>query len=73
MNNRKEDMSVNVCKKKALTNVRSANKDQTSVLNVSRDMSIDEALEYIGQDELVEITPKSVRIRKSPKAAKKNY
>lgn len=65
-------MSVNVCKKKALTNVRSANKDQTSVLNVAREMSIDEALEYIGQDELVEITPKSVRMRKSPKSAKKS-
>ncbi|GMH38721.1 hypothetical protein BSKO_06605 [Bryopsis sp. KO-2023] len=71
MNARSEDLKVNVCKKKALTNVRSANKDQTTVLNVSRDHSLDEALEYVGQDELVEITPESVRIRKSPKAAKK--
>lgn len=71
MNTRKEDLPVNVCKKKALTNVRSANKDQTTVLNVSREMTIDEALEYISQDELVEITPKSVRMRKSPKAKKR--
>lgn len=71
MNTRKEDLPVNVCKKKALTNVRSANKEQTTALNVAREMTIDEALEYIGQDELVEITPKSVRMRKSPKAKRK--
>jgi len=59
-----EDMVVNICKLKALTNFR-ANKDMvTNDLAVPREMTIELALEYIGDDELVEITPKSIRLRK---------
>ncbi|CAG9461722.1 unnamed protein product [Pedinophyceae sp. YPF-701] len=61
------DLKVNVCKKKALTNMRAAGKDNTLVLNAPKQMSLDECLEYIVPDELVEVTPKSVRIRKMPK------
>ncbi|KAK9797730.1 hypothetical protein WJX73_002120 [Symbiochloris irregularis] len=60
------DLKVNVCKKKALTNMRSANKEQGIVLNDTIQMGLDDALEYIADDELVEVTPLSVRIRKNP-------
>lgn len=59
-------MGINVCKRKQATNVRSATKDQTTVLQEAFKPSLDEALEYIGDDELVEVTPSSVRIRKNP-------
>lgn len=63
-NAKAEDMVANVCKAKALTNFR-ANKDQTtSDLAPPREMGIEVALEYIGDDELVEVTPKSIRLRK---------
>lgn len=60
------DLGINVCKRKQATNVRSATKDQTTVLQEAFKPSLDEALEYIGDDELVEVTPSSVRIRKNP-------
>ncbi|MFA5954033.1 MAG: translational GTPase TypA [Patescibacteria group bacterium] len=63
-NAKAEDMVVNVCKAKALTNFR-ANKDiTTSDLAPPREMTIELALEYIGDDELVEVTPHSIRLRK---------
>lgn len=58
------DLEVNVCKKKQVTNMRSSNSEQTVRLEVPREMSLEKALEYIGDDDLVEITPNSVRIRK---------
>lgn len=58
------DLEVNVCKKKQVTNMRSSTAEQTVRLEVPREMSLEKALEYIGDDELVEITPNSVRIRK---------
>jgi GTP-binding protein len=64
-NSRPEDMPCNPTKKKALTNHRSANKDQTTTLNVARKLSLDQALEWIADDELIEVTPKSIRLRKS--------
>ena len=62
--NREEDLSVNVCKQKQLTNQRSANKEQTVVLKRPRKMSLEVCMEYINDDELVEITPKNIRLRK---------
>ena len=59
-----KDIAVNVCKEKHLTNVRSANKEQTDKLKARRPFSLEEALEYIEEDELVEATPKSIRLRK---------
>ena len=58
------DLAVNVCKKKHLTNMRSSNKDIEVRLSPPRQMSLDEAIEYLGEDELLEVTPASYRIRK---------
>lgn len=61
---RPSDLDVNVCKRKQLTNIRSSAADEAIRLAPPRDMSLDHALEYISDDELVEVTPKSIRIRK---------
>ncbi len=61
---RNEDMSVNVCKKKQLTNTRAAGSDDALRLSPPRQMSLEQCLEYLGDDELLEVTPKSLRIRK---------
>ncbi len=63
-NPRGDDMAVNVCKKKQLTNMRAAGSDDALRLTPPRQLSIEAALEFISDDELLEITPKSVRIRK---------
>jgi GTP-binding protein len=64
-NSRPEDMPCNPTKKKQLTNHRASNKDQTTMLNVSRKLTLDQALEWIADDELIEATPKSIRMRKA--------
>jgi GTP-binding protein len=61
---RASDLPVNVCKKKHLTNMRSSNKDIEVRLNTPRSLSLDEAIEYLAEDELLEITPQNYRIRK---------
>jgi GTP-binding protein len=58
------DLTVNVCKKKHLTNMRSARGDMEIRLTPPRDMSLDEAIEYLADDDLLEVTPLSFRIRK---------
>jgi len=58
------DLAVNVCKKKHLTNMRSSNRDIEVRLSPPRQMSLDEAIEYLAEDELLEVTPLSYRIRK---------
>ena len=58
------EITVNVCKKKHLTNMRQANKDIEIRLKTPRNMSLDEAIEYLAEDELLEVTPVSFRIRK---------
>lgn len=63
-NNRDEDLDVNVCKEKHLSNMRASGTDEALVLTPPREMSLEFALEYIGPDELVEITPQNLRIRK---------
>jgi GTP-binding protein len=62
--NRENDLTVNITKEKHLTNVRSATKDQTSVIRKTRSMSLEEALEYLNDDEYCEVTPESIRLRK---------
>lgn len=64
-NSRKEDMSVNVCRAKALSNMRSKGDGGTEHFNTPKVMGLEDALEYIADDELVEVTPKSIRIRKA--------
>ncbi len=63
-NSRPNDIRVNVCKEKALSNMRSKGEGNTEHFNVPKTMGLEDALEYIGDDELVEVTPKNVRIRK---------
>jgi GTP-binding protein len=57
-------MPINICKKKHLTNIRSAGADMEIRLTPPRRMSLDEAIEYLSDDELLEVTPESYRIRK---------
>ncbi len=59
-----EDINVNVCKTKHLTNTRSSSSDEALRLITPKKLSLEEALEFIGDDELLEITPQNVRIRK---------
>jgi GTP-binding protein len=58
------DIEININKTKKLTNMRSSGADDAIILTPPRDMGLDLALEYIGSDELVEVTPKSIRLRK---------
>ena len=58
------DLTINVCKKKHLTNMRSSNRDIEVRLTSPRQMSLDEAIEYLAEDELLEVTPLNYRIRK---------
>ncbi|GED32711.1 MULTISPECIES: translational GTPase TypA [Brevibacillus] len=62
--NRDNDLTVNVCKEKHATNVRSATKDETVKMKTPRILTLEEALEYLNDDELCEVTPQSVRLRK---------
>lgn len=61
---RDQDIEVNVCRKKHVTNMRSSNADEALRLEPPRLLSLEQALEYINEDELVEITPKTIRLRK---------
>jgi len=63
-NARNEDIVVNVCKKKHVTNMRAAGSDEALRLTPPRILSLEQALEFISDDELVEITPKNIRLRK---------
>ena len=63
-NNREEDMDVNITKEKKLTNMRSATAETTVTLAKARSLSLDEAMEFCGTDECVEVTPKTIRVRK---------
>ena len=63
--NRDNDLAVNVVKGKQLTNTRAAGSDHTVVLKRPRDITLEYALEYINSDELVEVTPLNIRIRKA--------
>jgi GTP-binding protein len=63
-NARSGDIAVNVCKKKRLTNIRAARGDMEIRLTPPRQMSLDEAIEYLADDELLEVTPEAFRIRK---------
>ncbi len=63
-NGKTEDVEVNVCKKKQLTNTRSSNADEALRLVPPKVLSLEQALEFIDTDELLEVTPKSLRIRK---------
>ena len=63
-NGKAEDIELNVCKKKQLTNTRSSSADEALKLTPPRELSLEEALEFIDTDELLEVTPTNLRIRK---------
>lgn len=67
------DIDINVCRKKHQTNIRAAGSDEALRLTPARQLSLEEALEFIGEDELIEITPKSFRIRKKILDPNKRY
>jgi GTP-binding protein len=58
------DLTINICKKKQLTNMRQSNRDIEVRLTPPRHMSLDEKMEYLAEDDLLEVTPQSIRIRK---------
>ena len=58
------DMDVNVTKEKKLTNMRASGSDENILLEPPREITLEYALEYIEEDELIEVTPKSIRLRK---------
>jgi GTP-binding protein len=65
------DIDFNICKEKKLTNIRAAGRDENIILTPPREVTLEKALEWIAEDELVEVTPRSIRLRKKfldPKA-----
>ncbi len=71
--NRETDLNVNACKEKKLTNMRASGKDDAIVLPPVLPMTLERALHFIREDELVEITPKSIRLRKAELSAGKRH
>jgi len=71
--NRGDDLNVNITKEKKLTNMRAAASDATVVLRPPQPMSLDQTIEFIAEDELVEVTPQSIRIRKMELDATKRF
>jgi GTP-binding protein len=61
---RDNDLPVNVCREKKLTNMRASGSDKSAVIKPCRQISLEQALEYIEDDEYVEVTPTSTRLRK---------
>ena len=63
-NSRSDDMDINVCKRKQLTNTRASGSDEALKLTPHIQMSLEQSMEFISDDELLEVTPSSLRIRK---------
>ncbi len=61
---RENDLNVNICKEKKLTNMRAAGKDENIIISPHREMGLEEGIEWIADEELVEVTPESIRLRK---------
>lgn len=71
--NRDNDIDVNATKEKKLTNLRAAGKDENVILTPARHMTLEKAIHFARPDELVEVTPKSIRLRKTELSAQKRY
>ena len=71
--NRGEDINVNPCKEKKLSNMRAAGKDDSVILSPIRPTTLEQAISFIREDELVEVTPRSVRMRKTVLSAQKRH
>src|SRR5262249_15060393 len=61
---RDNDLNVNICREKKLTNIRAAGRDENILITPHREMGLEDAIEWIADDELVEVTPQSIRLRK---------
>jgi GTP-binding protein len=61
---RDNDLNVNICREKKLTNIRAAGRDENILITPHREMGLEEGIEWIGDDELVEVTPQAIRLRK---------
>ena len=61
---RDNDLNVNICREKKLTNIRAAGRDENILITPHREMGLENGIEWIGDDELIEVTPQSVRLRK---------
>ncbi|MCK6556611.1 translational GTPase TypA [Candidatus Binatia bacterium] len=61
---RENDLNVNICREKKLTNIRAAGRDENVIITPHREMGLELGIEWIGDDELVEVTPQSIRLRK---------
>ena len=70
-NSREDDMNVNITKEKKQTNMRSSSADEAIRLIPPRELTLEKAIEFISDDEFVEVTPKSIRLRKKVLDAKK--
>jgi GTP-binding protein len=71
--NRGEDIDVNPCKEKKLSNMRAAGKDENVILSPSKPLTLEQAISFIREDEMVEITPRAVRMRKALLSAQKRH
>ncbi|MDA3863810.1 MAG: translational GTPase TypA [Deltaproteobacteria bacterium] len=71
--NRFNDLNVNICKEKKLTNIRAAGKDDNVVVTKIKPMTLEKAITFIKYDELVEVTPQSIRLRKTVLSAQKRH
>jgi GTP-binding protein len=71
--NRENDINVNPCKEKKLSNMRAAGKDEHVVLTPAKPMNLEHAIDFIREDEMVEVTPKSIRLRKSILSAQQRH
>jgi GTP-binding protein len=61
---RTTNLDVNICREKKLTNIRAAGRDENVIITPHREMGLEEGIEWIDDDELVEVTPRSIRLRK---------
>ncbi|QTA82259.1 GTP-binding protein [Desulfonema limicola] len=71
--NKDSDINVNPCKEKKLTNMRASGKDESVILTPIKPMTLERAIHFIREDEMVEVTPKSIRLRKTILSAAKRY
>ena len=63
-NNRQQDLKINICRAKQLTNMRSATADVMTVLSTPVEVTLEFGLDFINTDELMEVTPENIRLRK---------
>jgi GTP-binding protein len=71
--NRENDINVNACKEKKLSNMRAAGKDENVILTPAQPMTLERAIDFIKEDEMVEVTPKSIRLRKTILSAQQRH